>query len=229
MATSDAQLANLMWHSLTTKHSPYAIGGDLARRYPPDIGPFTSVIANEQAAFDALTGLVSSGEVVDITGGHPPLGEAWTLRHQLMLVQLVYNGSAIEREQTDSMITRLMTADIPAMLALVELTHPGPFRQRTIELGPYLGIWQDGQLVAMAGLRFHVPGYREISAVCTHPSFQRRGYARMLLKQLISDIQNVGEVPFLHVASEKTGAYTLYESLGFKQRTEFPLYILQRQ
>src|SRR5260370_39841138 len=41
--------------------------------------------------------------------------------------------------------------DVPAMMALTELTKPGPFALRTHELGTFLGIRIDGQLVAMAG------------------------------------------------------------------------------
>jgi hypothetical protein len=43
--------------------------------------------------------------------------------------------------------------DAPAMVALTELTRPGPFTLRTHELGTFLGIRIDGQLVAMVGER----------------------------------------------------------------------------
>ena len=114
------------------------------------------------------------------------------------------------------------------MLELVEKTHPGPFMPRTIELGCYFAIWQEGELAAMAGERFHVPGYHEISAVCTHPDFQKRGYARQLILQLIHKIQSEGDIPFLHVVPENKGVIALYEALGFKQRMEIPLYALKR-
>ena len=39
------------------------------------------------------------------------------------------------------------------MLALAELTQPGPFGMRTHEMGTYLGIRREGKLVAMAGER----------------------------------------------------------------------------
>ena len=72
-------------------------------------------------------------------------------------------------------------ANVAAMLALVELTQPGPFAPRTIELGRYLGVHDNGQLVAMAGERCRLPGYREVSAVCTHPDARGRGLADRLL------------------------------------------------
>lgn len=44
-------------------------------------------------------------------------------------------------------------ADVPEMLGLVRGTQPGPFRQRTVEMGTYLGLRRAGRLVAMAGER----------------------------------------------------------------------------
>ena len=49
-------------------------------------------------------------------------------------------------------------ADVGEMLALVELTRPGPFAVRTVELGGYVGVFDDGALVAMAGERLRAPG-----------------------------------------------------------------------
>jgi predicted GNAT family acetyltransferase len=123
----------------------------------------------------------------------------------------------------------LTRADVPAMLRLIELAQPGPFLPRTIELGTYVSIQQDTQLVAMAGVRLHPPGYREISAVCTHPSYRRRGYGNRLVSVLVHTIQSAGEVPFLHVASENSGAISLYESLGFVRRAELSHLLLERQ
>jgi hypothetical protein len=42
------------------------------------------------------------------------------------------------------------SADVPEMLELVRMTDPGPFFERTIEFGKYLGIRRDGALVARA-------------------------------------------------------------------------------
>jgi hypothetical protein len=44
----------------------------------------------------------------------------------------------------------LGSADVRAMLELVGETDPGPFLQRTIELGRYLGIRREGLLVGAA-------------------------------------------------------------------------------
>jgi predicted GNAT family acetyltransferase len=66
-------------------------------------------------------------------------------------------------------------------MALAQLTRPGPFGPRTIELGEYFGAVEDGRLVAMAGERMAASGLREISGVCTHPDHQGRGHPNRLM------------------------------------------------
>ena len=78
-------------------------------------------------------------------------------------------------------IVTLGADDVPAMLALTELTKPGPFSARTHELGTFLGIRIDGELVAMAGERMKPADYTELTAVCVHPSHRGRGYGQLLL------------------------------------------------
>jgi predicted GNAT family acetyltransferase len=122
----------------------------------------------------------------------------------------------------------LSEADVPEMVALTALTHPGPFRSQTYTLGTYLGVRVGGRLAAMAGQRMHVPGYREISAVCTHPDFQGRGYARMLVSRLVAETFDRGLVPFLHVEEANERAQALYVGLGFVERARLPLLVIER-
>ncbi|MGA8153125.1 MAG: GNAT family N-acetyltransferase [Terriglobales bacterium] len=123
----------------------------------------------------------------------------------------------------------LTESDVPAMLALTELTKPGPFNRRTREMGDYFGIREDEKLVAMAGERMRVPGYTEISAVCTHPDHLGLGYARALITLLIGRILDRVERPFLHVRPENVRAVALYERLGFEKRWMGQYVILQKQ
>ena len=59
---------------------------------------------------------------------------------ELALPQMVYDGPMIESVHSEYVLTPLTHVDVPAMLQLVELTHPGPFFQRTIEFGGYLRV-----------------------------------------------------------------------------------------
>ena len=100
------------------------------------------------------------------------------------------------------------------MLELVALTQPGPFAARTIELGGYVGVRQEGRLVAMAGRRVAPTGWTEISAVCTHPDFRGRGYATRLMLEVLRGIRAEGRRGFLTVLDGNPAA-RLYESMGF--------------
>ena len=79
--------------------------------------------------------------------------------------------------------------------------------------------------MAMAGERFRLPGYTEISAVCTHPDIRRRGLGAALTRHVAVGILARGERPFLHVASTNHGARRVYERLGFTTRrmTQFAM------
>jgi predicted GNAT family acetyltransferase len=117
-------------------------------------------------------------------------------------------------------------ADAAEMLALATLTKPGPFFARTHQLGRFIGVRDNGVLVAMAGERLKTPGYTEVSAVCTHPDHRGRGYAAALMRQVMGGIVARGETPFLHSYAANTGAIRLYESLGFRFSRELVMTVL---
>ena len=117
------------------------------------------------------------------------------------------------------LLRRLDATDVPQMLELVALTRPGPFLPCTIELGDYYGVFDAGRLVAMAGERMQLPGFTEISAVCTHPDARRRGHAAGLTTRLAAGILDRGDVPFLHHTADNHDAGRVYRELGFVRRT----------
>jgi ribosomal protein S18 acetylase RimI-like enzyme len=114
------------------------------------------------------------------------------------------------------------------MLALTALVYPHYFRSRTIAMGRYLGIYQHGALVAMAGERMGTHGCQEISAVCTHPDFTGRGHAQRLVAALNNAALDNGRSPFLHVSHENVRAKSLYERLGYVHRTDVSLRSVRR-
>ncbi len=116
----------------------------------------------------------------------------------------------------------------PQALELAELTHPGPFGLRTIELGEYFGVFDGPRLIAMAGERSYAGTLREISGVCTHPDFQGRGLAKRLMLKLIRREMLRNETPFLHVMHDNTGARRLYEQMGFRNYKETVVRVISR-
>jgi predicted GNAT family acetyltransferase len=119
--------------------------------------------------------------------------------------------------------------DVPDMIALTDLTKPGPFSARTHELGMFLGIRIDGQLVAMAGERMKPANYTEMTAICVHPSHRGRGYGQILLAEISRQISARGEIPFLHVFSNNHSAIALYRRQGMEIRRRLHVTVLQRQ
>ncbi|MFF8860740.1 GNAT family N-acetyltransferase [Streptomyces sp. NPDC015139] len=109
-------------------------------------------------------------------------------------------------------------ADVPEILDLVARSRPGPFLNRTVDMGTYLGIRNEGRLIALAGERLRLPGRTEISAVRTDPGHRGRGLATRLVRAVAAGIRDRGDTPFLHAAADNRRAIRLYESIGFTFR-----------
>lgn len=215
----DAALDNPVWAALTGPHRGFAETGPrgLAARYGADASPFAALHDPEDPqAWADLAELVGPGEGVWVTGLlNPPAG--WETVASVPGLQL--DGRAV-RAEADPAAVRLGPADVPEMLELVALTKPGPFFDRTVELGTYVGIRREGRLVAMAGERMRPPGWSEISAVCTHPGYRGEGLAGRLVRTVAAAVRERGDSPFLHAAADNTSAIRLYEAMGFTLRRE---------
>jgi predicted GNAT family acetyltransferase len=122
-------------------------------------------------------------------------------------------------DDPDAAFRPLTGDDVPAMLALTDLAKPGPFFAETVRLGGYVGLEEDGRLVAMAGRRLRLPGAVEVSAVCVHPDVAGRGLGTAVTRRVAREILAEGDTPFLHVAHGNDGARRVYERLGFAVRT----------
>jgi predicted GNAT family acetyltransferase len=180
------------------------------------------------ANISALEALVDIGDDVAMTGSCvPALAGTWEMLVASELTQML-RTDVRPLPEGDADVVALGAADVPEMLALVERMQPGPFRRRTIELGHYIGIRERGRLVAMAGERTQIGAFHEVSAVCTYPEAQGRGYARALVARVVNRMLQAGETPYLHVESAKAAAIALYRRLGFVERARFPLLAAKR-
>ena len=220
-------LDNPIWSALTTQQSHIAIGGELARRFPLEKAPFVAFSSASKESFDALAQLYAPGDQLALFTPDPLELDAagspsrFEVTRSGVLNQMICTPVQLHEPTVE--LAELGSRDVDAMMALVDLTKPGPFAIRTHELGRYLGIRMDGQLVAMAGERLHADGYTEVSAVCTHPLYRGRGYSRDLIAAVSKGIQARGEVPFLHVLDNNLSAIALYEKLGFTFRIALQL------
>ncbi len=226
MRKTHVVLDNAIWSSLTTRHSNFAEGNGRACRYPVEVSPLGAVADASDASLEALASLLRPNEEIAL-GSPTELLSVGGLEAFVRMTLRQMVRSSLSRPTATQNVIRLGLADVADMLALIEIAKPGPFRSRTPELGQYFGIRVDGRLVAMAGERLRPIGYTEISAVCTHPHYRGRGYARALLETLVRSVIDRGDVPFLHVEKHNQAA-SLYEKLGFSVRQTIHLVGLRK-
>jgi ribosomal protein S18 acetylase RimI-like enzyme len=226
-------LDNPIWHALHTEHSHFAIDAGRARRYPAAIGPLSGMAISSPQSLESLRALAEpSGRLVLFLEEPLAATPGWILERAEILSQMIAESDAELQPATDSdgpLIRGLTAADVPQMIALAHVTEPGPFRQRTHELGAFFGIFEGDRLVAMAGQRLHLPQFVEVSAVCTHPDVRGRGYARLLIATVTREIRQRGKTPFLHVLADNHSAIRVYLTLGFTLRRNLHLAVLKNE
>jgi GNAT superfamily N-acetyltransferase len=222
------QLDNAIFDSLIGRHAHLSIGDELARRYDPDYSPLSGLRDLSDESFLSLSRITGLDEVLGISfTDEPAVPPAWDCFQKFLVSQMVCEKLLPCKEFPYQV---LENSDILEMRNLVKLTQPGPFRNRTHELGTYIGIKDGASLIAMAGERIKVSGcYDEVSAVCTLPDYQGRGYARALVYAISDLIRARGHVPFLHVRADNESAIRSYESVGFRIRRNFWFGLLRRK
>ncbi|OOG56223.1 GNAT family N-acetyltransferase [Rhodanobacter sp. C03] len=221
-----AELDNPFWASLRSRHRALAQCRDDAACYPAEFAPFLGVASAETDVADAIASLVAPGETLNLLGVAPKLPGEWILEAYAPLAQMICTAPIPLIDGPE--LIELSEAHRADVLALTALVYPHYFRPRTMELGRYFGIYQDGRLAAMIGERLGMDAYQEISAVCTHPDFTGRGYARRLVAMLSNDNLERGRTPFLHVSQQNHHAKLLYEQIGYRRRRDIGFWSLCR-
>jgi|SRR5215469_1498410 len=220
-------LDNPIWMALTTTQVNFAETCRLARRFQPEVTLLGAFEQPSRPAYESLACLQKGPEPTALfLLDAPDLPTGWSILETVPLLQMVCEKFIRPSATAES--CKLTEADVPQMLKLVELTKPGPFGRRTREMGTYLGIRQQGRLAAMAGERMKLPGYTEVSAVCTHPDFLGRGFAAALMTELIDKVIARNGVPFLHVRERNERAVALYRRMGFRERMTFHLAVVHK-
>ncbi|HEU4626262.1 MAG TPA: GNAT family N-acetyltransferase [Steroidobacteraceae bacterium] len=217
-----------VWATLSTHHAPLSEGNALARRFVRDVNVFAATRDESPEAFAALADLVRPGETIFLAQvASVVVPQGFVKVKEALGVQMVAPRGTVFEATSDGILT-LSDADAPEMLALATLTEPGPFLARTNTMGTFRGVRIDGRLAAMAGERMRLPGYTELSGVCTRPDFRGRGLARRLSAIVCANIVARGDQPFLHAWKNNHAAISLYAALGFEHRTDVNIVVLQR-
>jgi ribosomal protein S18 acetylase RimI-like enzyme len=211
-----------IWTALTTKQAQIAHSNALARRFPPEMTLLGALAANTAMAFDSLAQLIQRDPVTLYFTSPPQIPAGWEIVRAVELHQMVQETEAPRTSERDAApeVIELTPGDVPEMSVLYTATRPGrALCQKIQKLGQFLGIREEGKLVAMGGLRLHLAGYREITTVATMPGHEGRGYATAIVTALMARIHANGNKPFLTVGTGNTRAVEIYRRLGFKERT----------
>lgn len=225
--TAPHPLDRPIWHALNGRQAALGEGGVLARRFAPNINFFAAAADNGLAAQAALSALVvPGGQIGLVEAAPPPLLPGTRVTLQTTLYQMLLDTPLPADDHAVDWIP-LGQGDAADMLALAQLTRPGPFFARTGLMGDFVGIRRGGTLIAMTGERFKPDGFTEISAVCTHPDWRGQGYGVALMRVILGRIRSRGETAFLHVYPDNP-ATALYRALRFSVRREMIFTIVER-
>ena len=219
-------LDNPAWYALISGNNNLAYGTDRVKFFDKEVAPFVGFDENSPENFNALYELITHDGLVAFVSADPTtfFGK-WKLLRHVPCLQMVHNGTV---GKVNADIIALTDEHIPQMMDLTQLTRPGPFLSRTIDFGPFQGIFESDKLVAMAGQRMAPLPYVEVTAVCTHPDHTGKGYAKQLLISQANHIIAQGKIPFLHVRDDNRRAIEVYESVGFVTRTDIHFYMLSK-
>ena len=218
-----------VWSALTSGWTHLAEGDARAWRLQRDHGMFGAVADDSPDNLIALAGLVpSDGGLLLIERDAPSLPPGIrSVQPPEPLVQMICDRALPSVARDDDWV-ELTEDDASTMFDLAALTKPGPYMSHTHRLGRFIGVKRDGVLVAMAGERMRMPGFVEVSGVCTHPEHRGQGLAAMLIRAVAGRMVARSEQPFLHVLAANRGAIALYEQLGFRHRLDLLATVLSR-
>lgn len=219
-------LSNPIWNGLIGPHAHLGLSAGKVRRYRPDVVMFVAVEDPRDPDMPGLLDLIGEGTAGFVTEGPValPAGvEVIRIADVLQMIVDEWNPVPVQLAMMP-----LGEPDERQMVELVELTKPGPFAPKARLMGTFRGLLDDGRLIAMSGERMRTPTFTEISAVCTHPDYRGRGYAKQFVSQGGNEIVADGKTPFLHVFADNAVAIATYQKLGFRPSRLMQFTVIRR-
>ena len=121
-------------------------------------------------------------------------------------------------------MTRLDIAHMPLLEELYSHGGGDAFRQRSLELGVFYGVFDNKRLVSVAGTHI-VSDQERIAAlgnVMTHPDYRGQGLATIATDAVCKELLDRGiELIGLSVSRSNEAAIRVYEKIGFKRHVPF--------
>ena len=217
-----------VWNALTSAWTGLAEGDSRALRLDREHGVFGAAADGSPDSLAALAALIpGDGELWTVERPDWPTPPGTRVVRAADLVQMVCTELNSDLRHAFDIVD-LSESDAPDMLALATLTRPGPYVRHTNRLGHFVGVRVNGELAAMAGERMKLPGWSEISAVCTHPAHRGRGYAGALMHVVAARMIARGETPWLTSYADNSDAIALYKKLGFRHRADMVATVVVR-
>jgi len=220
---------NPVWQALCSYQSHFNIGGSMLKIFPQNVSPFAGMEHWDERDLPLLLQHLPANRPFSVM-----IARQVQLPEDLEIVFTcpLYQMCGIKPApffNPGLNIRSLGYEDVNQMLELTNKTKPGPFLEKTIDMGRYYGIFENGKLISMAGERLRLDGFIEISAICTDPEHLGKGYASALTSLLARNIYAAGDTPFLHVKTDNLRAIDVYRRAGFEIRTEVYFAIFRKR
>ncbi|WP_413512309.1 GNAT family N-acetyltransferase [Myroides odoratus] len=212
------KLDNPAWYSLSETHQNFALEYEGIKFYNPTNCPFGGIKNSDkiQTGIDLYAALTNTFFVV---GTQPDINSKVQLKSEIVCNQMVLD-KRIDIEIKEPIIELQTEQHKDDLFRLVNLIQPGYFKNKTVDLGSYYGIYKENNLIAVTGERMKMKEYTELSAIVTHPEHTGNGYAKQLIAYTSNKVFNENKIPYLHVVHTNFGAIKLYEKLGFETRKQ---------
>ncbi len=221
-------LDNPVWEALSSKQNHFNMGNEVLKYFPKNVAPFVGLKNWDEKDLKELNDHLPAGRTFSVVNAKEvTLPTSFEIVSAIPLYQM-YCPVLNPATDRDIIIHSLGNDDVPMMLELTAMTKPGPFYERTIDFGNYIGILDNDKLIAMAGDRLSVNGYTEVSAICTNPDHLGNGYASYLTTKAAQRIIREGNIPFLHVKTDNLRAIQVYKKIGFEIRSDMYFTIFRR-
>ena len=163
---------------------------------------------------------------IHASAGHvaPLLDAAGTrLRKQTTLAYCLRRAAAGESWPLDPACRRATASDLDALQRFYAAHYPDTVLSAWMLEAPFVGLWQDGELLSAAGtLVVHRGlGACHVGNFLTHPATRGRGLAGRVARHLLELLRREGiNVFMLGVQTSNLAALRVYERLGFERIDE---------